>query len=93
MPIEDPKGNHVEWFKTTQKRSPTKGQDCKNRITIVPPRHTFVYYRLGWSVEIFGIGQNRSTNQRSGMILEVQIQIFGACASSHSRAKILEVHF
>ena len=24
------------------------------------------------------IGQNRSTNQRSGMILEVQIQIFGA---------------
>ena len=33
---------------------------------------------IGWSVEIFLIGQNRSTNQRSGMILEVQIQIFGA---------------
>ena len=32
---------------------------------------------LGWSVEFFFIGQNRSTNRRSGMILEVQIQNFG----------------
>ena len=37
---------------------------------------------VGWKMEIFLIGQNRSTNQRSGMILpvEVQIQIFGAHA-------------
>ena len=34
---------------------------------------------------IFLIGQNRSTNQRSGMTLEVQIQIFSvrACQSFH----------
>ena len=32
---------------------------------------------VGWSVEIFLIEQNRSTNQRAGMILEVQIQNFG----------------
>ena len=43
-----------------------------------------MYCRVGWSVEIFLIGQNRSTNQRSGMILEVQIQIFGARARAHS---------
>ena len=39
---------------------------------------------VGWSVEIFLIGQNRSAIQRSGMILEVQIHIFGA----HYRMRI-----
>ena len=33
----------------------------------------------------FFISQNRSTNQRSGMILEVQIQIFGTRAPAHAR--------
>ena len=42
---------------------------------------TFIYTE-GWSVEFFFIGQNRSSNQRSGMILEVQIQNFGARAFS-----------
>ena len=37
-------------------------------------------YVVGWSVEFFFLGQNRSSNQRSGMILEVQIQNFGAGA-------------
>ena len=32
--------------------------------------------------KFFLIGQNRSTNQRSGMILEVQIQIFGVRTSA-----------
>ena len=39
---------------------------------------------------IFFIGQNRSTNQRSGMILEVQIQNFGArstCSPKFSFSK------
>ena len=35
---------------------------------------------IGWSVEFCLIGQNRSTNQSSGMILEVQIQNFSALA-------------
>ena len=35
------------------------------------------YYTVVWSVEIFLVGQNRSSKQRSGMILEVQIQNFG----------------
>ena len=38
---------------------------------------------VGWSVEFFLIGQNRSTNQRSDMIFEVQIQSFGARQSFH----------
>ena len=33
-------------------------------------------------MEFFFIGQNRSSNQRSGMILEIQIQI-SACAPAH----------
>ena len=44
-----------------------------------------VHCTVWWSVEIFLIGQNRSTNQRSGMILEVQIQIFGASILSFSK--------
>ena len=39
---------------------------------------------FGWSVDIFLISQNRSTKQRSGMILEVQIQIFGTRAPLHA---------
>ena len=41
---------------------------------------------MGWSVEIFFIGQNRSSNQRSSMNLEVQIYIFrrAACADAHA---------
>ena len=41
-------------------------------------------------MEFFLIGQIRSTNQRSGtrMILEVQIQIFSARASKFSFSKI-----
>ena len=42
--------------------------------------------------KFFLIGQNRSTNQRSGMILEVQIQNFGAhacCARQRTRVKVL----
>ena len=35
---------------------------------------------VGWSVEFFFIKQNRSSNQRSSMILEVQIRSFGAWA-------------
>ena len=31
---------------------------------------------VGWSVEFFLIGQNRSSNQRSGMFLKVQIRSF-----------------
>ena len=38
---------------------------------------------LGWSEDIFFIGQNRSSNQRSGMILEVQIQNFSASQNFH----------
>ena len=34
-----------------------------------------LYCTEGWSVEIFLIGQNMSSNERSGMILEVQIKI------------------
>ena len=48
----------------------------KNRDT-VPFMTTWI---LGWTVEIFLIGQCKSTNQRSGMIFKVQIQIFGAPA-------------
>ena len=40
--------------------------------------------REGWSVEICLIGLNSSTNQRSGMILEVRIQI---CVSIILKAK------
>ena len=40
---------------------------------------------LGWSVEFFLIGQNRSSNQRSGIILEVQIRSFGARARQSFR--------
>ena len=40
-------------------------------------------WTVGWSVEIFFISQNRSTNQRSGMFSEVQIQIFAKRASFH----------
>ena len=43
------------------------------------------YCLLGWTVEMFLIGQNRSTNQRSRMILEVQIQNFGVRQSFHFR--------
>ena len=46
-----------------------------------------VHCTVWWSVEIFLIGQNRSTNQRSGMILEVQIQIFRALATKFSFSK------
>ena len=39
--------------------------------------------------KFFLIGQNRSGNQRSGMILEVQIQNFGARAKSRrTRVKV-----
>ena len=41
-----------------------------------------------WAWKFFLIRQNRSTNQRSVMILEVQIQIFGEhapCAPAHAR--------
>ena len=41
-----------------------------------------------WSVEFFLIGQKRSTNERSGMILEVQIQYFGSRRSKFSFQKI-----
>ena len=48
---------------------------------------TFIYTE-GWSVEFFFIGQNRSSNQRSGsgMILKVQIQSSGARASVGAQA-------
>ena len=36
----------------------------------------FILSETGGVWNFFLIGQNRSTNQRSGMILEVQIQIF-----------------
>ena len=42
-------------------------------------------YPVGWSVDIFFIGQSKSTNQRSGMILEVKIQIFGMHEPVHAR--------
>ena len=38
----------------------------------------FILSETGGVWNFFLIGQNRSTSQRSGMILEVQIQIFGA---------------
>ena len=41
---------------------------------------TVQYCTLGWSVEFFFFGQNRSSNQRLGMILEVQIRSFGTSA-------------
>ena len=42
---------------------------------------------LGWSVEFFLIGQKRSINQRSGMILAVQYQNFGASSSKFPFSK------
>ena len=44
-------------------------------------------YSVQWSVDIFFIGQNRLTNQRSGIILEVQIQIVVARESKFSFSK------
>ena len=38
----------------------------------------------------FFISQNRSTNQRSGMILDIQIQIFGACQGMHVKVFIFK---
>ena len=45
---------------------------------------------VGWSVEFFFIRQNRSSNQRSGMILEVQIQNFGARRRTRVKVFIFE---
>ena len=50
---------------------------------------------LGWSVEIFLIGQNGSTKQSSGMILEIQIQNFcthvrGACPRTRVKVFIFK---
>ena len=56
--------------------------------TVHTPKLCNIQCTVGWSVDFFLIGQNRSTNQRSGMILEVQIQIFWACAPAQERQSL-----
>ena len=43
-----------------------------------------MYCTVGWSVEFFLIGKNRSSNQRSGMIIEVQFQTYSTCANERT---------
>ena len=43
----------------------------------------YIYSILGWNGEFILIGQNRSSNQRSGMILKVQIRSFSAPVHTH----------
>ena len=50
-------------------------------------------YVIGWSVEFFLIGKNRASNQRSGMILEVQIRNFGARAIASAGARLSKFSF
>ena len=47
-----------------------------------------LYWPVGWSVDFFLIGQNRSGNQRSGMSLEVQIQNFGDARAGARKSKV-----
>ena len=64
--------------------SPTNGEEPQRLFPTSPSLDQYFEvgsYRpitVGWSVEIFLIGQNRATNQRSGIILEVQIRSFSA---------------
>ena len=57
-----------------------KGRIFRSRIELTVAHCKNLEYActLGWSSDIFLISQNRSSSQRSGMILEVQIQISGA---------------
>ena len=41
-----------------------------------PPPHICTH-TIGWSVDFFFIGETTSSNQRLGIILEVQIKSFG----------------
>ena len=67
----------------TSERSYLTFRQLKRRLVENTVLHILQYFvektstvssTVGWSVEIFFIGQNRSSNQRSGMIFEVQIQ-------------------
>ena len=50
--------------------------------------HVMIQYCvLGWS-DFFLVWQKTALNQRSGMILEVQIQIFSTCTAKFSFKKI-----
>ena len=49
-----------------------------NKCSLKESRTFLDWVDIVWSVEFLLIGQNRSSNQRSGMILEVQFQNFGA---------------
>ena len=44
-------------------------------------------------MEIFFIGQNRSSNQKSGVILEVHFQNCGARVRAGTRAENLDLDF
>ena len=56
---------------------------CIQQLTIAS-NYKEAWWALGWSVEFFLIGLNRSSSQRSGMILEVQIQSFSARAGART---------
>ena len=60
---------------------------CLYRPSFVSSRS--IVCAIGWSVDdFFWSGQNRSTNQRSGMILELKNQRTGARALKFSFSKI-----